>query len=333
MMRSIADNVARDVGKLSARICDMHLRLIFVALITSLTLSGCAQSAVESKEILASDVTTTRVASDEVPKFSRVIALANGAAEVIDSLGVKEILIGRDIASTEPELAEVPIVTSGHQVVPEKIIELNPDLVVIDSSVGPKQALATLERAGVRIYEIDQAWDLLAISKKIIEISTVLEMPKTGRALIAELKKTEATAAEKVRGAPRVAFLYLRGGNSIYLIGGAGSGADSLLRSIGAIDVGADRFSQPFTSLTSEALIQLNPEVILVMKKGLESVGGVAGLTSLPGIAQTFAGKENQVIAVDDSLLLSFGPRTPSLLTKLAQALNQMKQIQQMEQT
>ena len=69
------------------------------------------------------------------------------------------------------------------------------------------------------------------------------------------------------------------------------------------------------------------------MKKGLESVGGVAGLTSLPGIAQTFAGKENQVIAVDDSLLLSFGPRTPSLLTKLAQALNQMKQIQQMEQT
>jgi iron complex transport system substrate-binding protein len=57
------------------------------------------------------------------------------------------------------------------------------------------------------------------------------------------------------------------------------------------------------------------------MSKGLESVGGVQGLLKLPGVAQTKAGKNAAVIDVDDSLLLSFGPRTPSLIEALATAL------------
>jgi iron complex transport system substrate-binding protein len=118
--------------------------------------------------------------------------------------------------------------------------------------------------------------------------------------------------------------LYLRGTSSIYLIGGTGSGADSLLESVGAIDVGAQSLERPFNTLTAESLAALNPDVILVMTKGLESVGGVQGLIKLPGVAQTKAGKNSAIIDIDDSLLLSFGPRTPSLLEQLAKALAQV---------
>jgi iron complex transport system substrate-binding protein len=110
----------------------------------------------------------------------------------------------------------------------------------------------------------------------------------------------------------------------VYLIGGPGSGADSLLQSLGAVDVGAQTLNRPFNTLTAESLAALNPDVILVMSKGLESVGGVKGLIKLPGVAQTSAGKNSAVIDVDDSLLLSFGPRTPSLLDQLAKALKQV---------
>jgi iron complex transport system substrate-binding protein len=57
------------------------------------------------------------------------------------------------------------------------------------------------------------------------------------------------------------------------------------------------------------------------MTKGLESVGGVQGLIKLPGVAQTEAGKRKAIIDVDDSLLLSFGPRSYSLLTELANSV------------
>ena len=52
----------------------------------------------------------------------RVVALANGSAEILVSLGLKKILIGRDIASTEEVLLDIPIVTNGHQVVAENIL-------------------------------------------------------------------------------------------------------------------------------------------------------------------------------------------------------------------
>ena len=303
----------------------MRIKGLAVALVTVAALTGCAQSQVGALDISANDVTTSRIESSEVPLYEKVIALANGSAEIIDSLGLKSILIGRDIASTEPALQSVPVVTSGHQVVAEKIIALNPDLVIIDSSVGPTQAIASLESAGIKVARIEEVWTVGGISKKVIEVANLLGVASTGEKLAALIDSTIVSASKKVDGSPRVLFLYLRGGNSIYLVAGKGSGADSMLTSIGAVDVGAISGSKPFTALTAESLIAMKPDVILVMTKGLASVGGVTGLIELPGVAQTPAGKNSQIISVDDSLLLSFGARTPSLLTKLADALNEVQ--------
>lgn len=304
----------------------MRFKALSVALVTLFALTSCAQKPVAALDISATEVSTSRIETSEMPRFTRVIALANGSAEIIDSIGLKRILIGRDIASTEPALKSVPIVTSGHQVVPEKIIALKPDLVIIDSSVGPGQAIATLKSAGITVELINEIWDVEAISKKVREIATLLGVEKSGEELAAQISRTISEASQRVSGAPRVLFLYLRGGNSIYFVGGKGSGADSILASVGAVDVGAQLQSQPFTPLTAEKLIEMKPEIILVMSKGLASVGGVSGLIELPGIAQTPAGKSKKVISVDDSLLLSFGARTPSLLSKLAVALNEVRQ-------
>ena len=303
----------------------MRIKGLAVALVTAVALTGCANSQVGAVDISAVDVTTSRIETTETPKFSKVIALANGSAEIIDSLGLKSILIGRDIASTEPALESVPVVTSGHQVVAEKIIALSPDLVIIDSSVGPTEAIASLKRAGIKVVQITEVWTVAGISDKVMEVSSLLGVESTGKKLASLVESTIVSASKKVSGSPRVLFLYLRGGNSIYLVGGSGSGADSLLASIGAVDVGATPGSKPFTPLTAESLIALKPDVILVMTKGLDSVGGVSGLIELPGVAQTPAGKNSRIISVDDSLLLSFGARTPSLLTKLAEALNEVQ--------
>ena len=75
--------------------------------------------------------------------------------------------------------------------------------------------------------------------------------------------------------------------------------------------------------LIGSKLVSLLKDILLVMSKGLQSVGGIDALLALPGVAQTPAGKSKRIIAVDDSLLLSFGPRTPDLLNKLAEAISQ----------
>jgi iron complex transport system substrate-binding protein len=298
-----------------------NVMALVVVTITSaaLSLTGC--STAQSKAIEISSARATTIKSSESPVTQKVVALANGAGEIISAMGFKSILIGRDIASTDVDLKSVPIVTSGHQVVAEKIIALTPDLVIVDKSTGPQSALDALAVAGIRVVTTPEAWTLGDMPAKVRAIANAIGAPASGAALNTALN----SSLEKLQESPeksRVVFLYLRGGSSIYLIGGKGSGADSLISAVGALDVGAATLTNPFSAMTSELLASLNPDVLLVMSKGLQSVGGVSGLVQLPGIAQTAAAKNRRVIAVDDSLLLSFGPRTPDLIEQLSAAMS-----------
>jgi len=297
-----------------------NVMALVVVTITSaaLLLTGC--STAQSKAIEISSARATTIESSESPLTQKVVALANGAGEIISAMGFKSILIGRDIASTDVDLKSVPIVTSGHQVVAEKIIALTPDLVIVDKSTGPQSALDALAVAGIRVVTTPEAWTLGDMPAKVRAIADAIGVPASGAALNTALN----SSLNKLQESPeksRVVFLYLRGGSSIYLIGGKGSGADSLISAVGALDVGAATLTNPFSAMTSELLASLNPDVLLVMSKGLQSVGGVSGLVQLPGIAQTAAAKNKRVIAVDDSLLLSFGPRTPDLIEQLSVAM------------
>lgn len=279
--------------------------------------SGCSSQPAAVEQIDTVDAIS--ISANQSPQYSRVVALANGSAEIIASLGHLEILIGRDIASDVVSLQSVEVVTSGHQIIAEKILSLNPDLVIIDASSGPSSALVAIENSGIRIVKISEAWNLDDIDRKVNEIAQAIGVVDDGKNLITALQNS-TSAVKQIQRGKTIAFLYLRGGSAIYLIGGKGSGTDSLITAIGGVDAGAQNFDNPFTPLTAEAIATLNPDVFLVMSKGLESVGGVDGLVQLPGIAQTRAGKNRAIVAVNDSLLLSFGPRTYSLLVVLSQS-------------
>ncbi|MFN8171759.1 MAG: iron chelate uptake ABC transporter family permease subunit [Candidatus Nanopelagicales bacterium] len=109
-----------------------------------------------------------------------------------------------------------------------------------------------------------------------------------------------------------MSFLYLRGTSAIYLVGGAGSGADSMILARPArTDAGAAAGLAAFTPMTAEAVAAMNPDVILVMTKGLESVGGVEGLLQACRASPRPAPVRSAAWSPSAStLLLSFGPRT-----------------------
>ena len=256
------------------------------------------------------------VHSGEVSKYTRIVALANGSAEVIAALGYGKDLVGRDIASTMPELASVPIDNPGMQVSVETVLKAKPDVMIIDANTSPSSAIATLKKSGIKTVMINDAYAMSDILPKEKTLADLLGVPKAYAALSKAI-----TSISFPKSKATVAFLYVRGTASIYLIGGKGSGADSLISTMGYTDVGAALYKTPFTDLTSEALIAMHPDVIMVMTKGLQSVGGLSGLLQLPGVAQTPAGLHKRVVAVDDSLLLSFGPRTAPMLPMLRKAI------------
>lgn len=314
-----------------------------VGIALAIVLSGCgsADSSSTTPDAAASDSATAGadlaswpvlITADDLPALDpvidvlpaaapdRIVTLATGAGEILAAMGAGDRVVGRDETSLAPQIAGAPVVTKAHQVSAEKVLALNPDLVIVDSATGPPEVLDQIRAAGVRVELVPDTWSVADMAPRIDALAGYLGI---GAAELDDVKSAVIPAVGAVDPAgPRVAFLYLRGPSSIYLLGGDGSGADALIAAAGGVDVGAEAGYEPFTPLTAEALIAAAPDVLLVMTEGLASVGGVEGLRALPGVAQTPAGQSGQVIAVDDTVLLSFGARTGALIEALRAGLN-----------
>ncbi len=166
--------------------------------------------------------------------------------------------------------------------------------------------------------------DLDAGARKLRAVGRALGVPKRGEKLARQVETQIALAKREVARAatkPKVAFLYVRG-TQVQQIGGVGSGADAMIEAAGGVDVGKSIGIQGFKQLTAESLVAAQPDVLLLLSAGLQSVGGVDGLLRLPGVAQTPAGRNRRVIAYDDLMLLGLGPRTGKALRLLIRGLH-----------
>jgi len=260
-----------------------------------------------------------------VKDASRILPLNGGVAEIVFTLGLGDRVVGRDITATFAEAKKLPQVTKAHDVSAESVLSLRPSVVLADTDTGPKEAIDQIRGAGVPVVVLDPATKLADVSTRTTRIAEALGVPAAGKALnsriAGELASARAAVPEGSR--PEVAFLYMRGSAAVYLMGGKGSGADSLIEAAGAVDAGVETgLDRPFTPLTSEALVKAQPDVILMMDKGLESVGGVDGLVEIPGIRETPAGLDRRVVTLEDGVLLSFGPRTPWVIDILVDRIH-----------
>ncbi|MGJ5897068.1 heme/hemin ABC transporter substrate-binding protein [Streptomyces niveiscabiei] len=260
-----------------------------------------------------------------VADASRILPLNGGVAETVFTLGLGKNVVGRDITATFEEAKKLPQVTKAHDVSAESVLSLRPTVVLADTDTGPKEAIDQIRDAGVPVVVLDPATKLADVTTRTTRIAAALGVPDAGKALNSRMGKelSQARAGVPASSRPKVAFLYMRGSAAVYLIGGKGSGADSLLEAAGARDAGvAAGFARPFTPITTEALAQASPDVILMMTKGLDSVGGLSGLLQVPGIAQTPAGMNERVVDMEDGVLLSFGPRTPLVIDILVDRIH-----------
>lgn len=297
-------------------------KIIASTLAVLLTLSTGASATANVSTITLKDFPVPRYGIEtKLIGKPRIVALANGSMEVLYALGVERYVVGRDIASNFQAVKRIPAVTNGHAISAEKLLKFKPTIILADKNSGPAKALEVIKRSGVKVAVIPEAYSIPMMASKyraIIKAINLGEKSAPAEKLLASIPPLKMeTASSNLR----VAFFYLRGSSSIYLMGGKGSGADGIIEAAGGLDVGAEMGLPAFVPITSEAVLTADPAILLVMKKGVQSVGGSEGLQKLPGIAQIVKKRDRKVVAVDDSLLLSFGPRTSDLIENLRKIL------------
>lgn len=283
-------------------------------------------SASPSLPVELTDADGNDVVIDDV---SRIVALDlyGTYTKTLRGLGLGDNIVGRTVSSTEESLKDVPSVTvGGHDINVEAVLNLDPSLVIVDHSIGPASAIDQIRAAGVPTVVMSPERSINTIGQDIQNVAGVVGLPEEGQKLAErsdnELKSAQEAIAEIIPEEPlRMAFLYARGTGGIFYILGSEDGTGDLIESLGGIDVATESGVGAASPASAEALVELNPQVFVMMSKGLESTGDVAGLLDRPGVAQTDAGKNQRVLALPDGDSLAFGPQTGEMLLRAAKAL------------
>ena len=264
-----------------------------------------------------------------VTDVSRILALDiyGTYTKTLSGLGLADNIVGRTVSSTEPNLADRPVVTEGgHNINVEAVLELNPTLVIVDHSIGPRDAIDQIREAGVTTVVMEPQRTIDSVDEDIITLGETVGLPDEARKLSERSIKEIDESKEAIKTiAPeepmRMAFLYARGNGGVFFIMGEGTGAQDLIEGIGGVELAAENNLSYAEPANAEALARINPEVIIMMTDGLKSTGGVDGLLERPGVAQTIAGQKQRIVTIPDGQSLAFGPMTGQTLVKLAKAV------------
>ncbi len=260
-----------------------------------------------------------------VTDVSRIVPLNGDIAEIVYDLGFSENIVGVDSSATYPEsFADLPNIGYQRTLAAEGILALEPTLVIGNELAGPPEVLEQLESAGVTVVIFPEVTTLDGISTKIQSVADALGVSAAGTALADETMAEIAEVQELAASVPEqrsAMFLYVRGATT-QLIGGTETTADAMIVASGATNAAADAGLVGFQPMTAESLAAAQPDLLILLTAGLESIGGVEGLLEIPGVAQTPAAQNGAVIDFDDLYFLGFGPRTPDALHDLLIALH-----------
>ena len=296
-------------------------RLLLSVLVMLLTgaLPALAQTADTAPSVVV-DATGEEVIIEDA---SRILTIGGAVTEIVFALGMGDQVVGRDSSSVYPVAVEDrESVGYIRRLSAEPVLALEPTLIITTEDAGPPEAVEQLQAAGVTFLIVPTADSIEGVIDKIELIAEALGQQETGDDLIENLQSDYADAQElqtEMTSTPRVMFIYARGAGAVS-VAGTNTSAGTMIELAGAEN--AVTGFEGYQPITAEAVVTAAPDVILLMTRGLDSLDGVDGLLEQPGIAQTPAGENRRVVAMDDLYLLGFSTRTGTAVLDLTYLLH-----------
>lgn len=253
---------------------------------------------------------------------ARIVTLGGPVTEILYALGLGDRVVAADLSSIyPPDVLEKPRLGYFRQASAEGILSQAPSLVLTIDGFGPPAVVQQLRAAGVPVLILESPESVGGAIERIRTLAAAFHRTAEGQQLVERIEQKLAAARTLQQGEkPGVLFIYARGAGLVN-VAGQRTPADAIIELAGGTNVVTG--FEGFRPLTAEAAVVAAPEVIVIPERGLESIGGTEGLLMQPGLSLTPAGQNREVVAVDDAMLLNFGPRLGDgvlTLTKLLYA-------------
>ncbi|HAS6063742.1 TPA: ABC transporter substrate-binding protein [Vibrio vulnificus] len=235
----------------------------------------------------------------------RIISAGSAVTELILALHAEQSLIAVDVTSQLPEGQQLPKIGYHRRLSAEGLLALSPTKLIGSDEMGPAPVLKQLKSTGVDIEVVNTQANVDGLKARIDQIAAILNKPQEAQQLkslvdqqVQSLKANQPTNQKK-----KVLFLLIHEGRAAN-VAGTDTTPDTIINLAGAINPAADKITA-YKPLSSESMVEMQPDVILVSGRSFEKLGGPdAIIKMMPLLAATPAGQNKQIMTIDGAALV-----------------------------
>ena len=203
------------------------------------------------------------------PSPKRIVSLAPGITEVLYGLGLDGEIAGVTIYCNYPEAARLkPKIGGFTNISVEKILSLNPDLIIGTADGNRKETVMRLESLGMPVF-ITNPKTLDEILGMVLAIGRITGKEREAKKLTLDLKNRVKNLSSLVNGRRKKSVFFQVGGEPIITVG-RDTVHNQLITLAGGVNIaGGEKTLYPRYSV--EEVIARQPEVIILTSMKYET--------------------------------------------------------------
>ncbi|MCE4050675.1 MULTISPECIES: ABC transporter substrate-binding protein [Bacillaceae] len=303
------------------------------ALMACLVLAGCGQASdSESNDkqkseqaeaefpVTITDAVDKEVVIEEDPQ--KIVSLMPSNTEVAFALGVGDEVVGVSESDDYPEETKDIEKVVGMELNVEKILSLDPDLVLAHESVADTWAdgLQQMSDAGIDVLVVNDATDFNGVYNSIEMIGKAVGEKEKAEEIVQDMKDDIASIKEKAASISekdkKDVYVEVSPEPSIFTTG-KDTFMQEMIDTINATNVIKEA---GWVQVDQEAVIEADPDVVITTYGGY-SPDPVGQVTKRDGWDQVTAVKDKQIVEVDEDLVSRSGPRLAQGVEEFAKAV------------
>ncbi|MCC3814134.1 heme/hemin ABC transporter substrate-binding protein [Vibrio parahaemolyticus] len=249
---------------------------------------------------------STNLFANNAPNSERVVSAGSAVTELLLALDAKDSLVAVDVTSTLPQGMELPDVGYHRRLSAEGLLALSPTKLIGSDEMGPTTTLNQLKSVGVDVEVVNTEANVDGLLHRIDQITTIMNRESQAANLKQEVK-TQVESLQANQPAPsakkKVLFLLIHEGRPAN-VAGLDTTPDAIIALAGGDNPAAKKLTS-YKPLSTEAMVEMQPDVILVSGRSYETMGGAdAILNAMPLLAATPAGQTKNIITIDGHALV-----------------------------
>ena len=199
---------------------------------------------------------------------SRIISLAPSLTELVYATGAGDKLVGVvDYSDYPPQAALLPIVGRFDLLDIERILELQPDLIIAWRSGNPRSSISQLKNLGLTVY-IAEPKNLTSIANHIYKLSVLTGTQEEAKSAIQEFNRTYEELRTQYSNRAKIKTFYQVWDKPIITVGG-----NELINDIIELCGGENIFKEiqlVAPKIDQESVLIRNPAVIIASGSNTE---------------------------------------------------------------